>query len=302
MGDGRGDYALNAVVTGLRKAGRLSRYILLVPQAHGLWWEPNAEGPLNRVLRSVFHSLSVDTNQVYLGGSSNGGMGTMFYGTHLPDRFAALASNMGYPVVERDFLTKPLLNLDLLKNLFNTKVFLSHGGDDDQVTPEGDRSAYALLKKGPLAATYVELPGKGHDIPIADVLDRALAVFDSRQRDPFPKRIDFVMNEPAYASCYWIEVEDYSALPAQVTARIQGNLVDVISSGVRQMKLSLDDNLIDLTRPVTVRVNAKEIFQGMLRTTAQSLLWSAKDRMDAQLGYGVTLDLDISTDAEPPLR
>lgn len=301
MGDGRGDYALNAVVTGLRKAGRLSRYVLLVPQAHGLWWDRSAEGPLNRVLMTVLHSVSVDTNQIYLAGSSNGGMGTMFYGTHLPDRFAALASNMGYPVMERDFLTKPL-NLDLLKNLYNAKVFLSHGGDDDQVTPEGDRSAYALLKKGPLAATYVELPGKSHDIPIADVLSRALAVFDSRQRDPFPKRIDFTMNEPAYASCYWIEVEDYSALPAQVTARILGNTVEVQSAGVRQMKLSLDDNLVDLTKPVLVRVNAKEIFNGMLHASAQGLLWSAKERMDAQLGYGVTLDLDISSDYRPPDR
>lgn len=301
MGDGRGDYALNAVVTGLRKAGRLSRYILLVPQAHGLWWEPSAEGPLNRVLMTIFHSISADTNQIYLAGSSNGGMGTMFYGTHLPDRFAALASNMGYPVVERDFLTKPQ-NLDLLKNLFNARVFLSHGSNDDQVTPEGDRSAYALLKKSPLPATYVELPGKGHDIPIADVLARALAVFDSRQRDPFPKRIDFVMNEPAYASCYWIEVKDYSALPAQVTARVQGNTVDVQSAGVRQMKLSLDDNLVDLTKPVVVRVNAKEIFRGMLRASAQGLLWSAKERMDAQLGYGVTLDLDIPSGGGPLYR
>jgi hypothetical protein len=301
MGDGRGDYALNAVVTGLRKAGRLSRYILLVPQAHGLWWDRNAEGPLNRVLMTVLHSVSVDTNQIYLAGSSNGGMGTMFYGTHLPDRFAALASNMGYPVVERDFLTKPQ-NLDLLKNLFNAKVFLSHGGDDDQVTPEGDRSAYALLKKGPLAATYVEIPGKSHDIPIADVLARVLAVFDSRQRNPFPKRIDFVMNEPTYASCYWIEVEDYSALPAQVTARIQGNTVEVQTGGVRQMKISLDDNLVDLTKPVIVRVNAKEIFHGMLHASVQRLLWSAKERMDAQLGYGVTLDLDISSDYRLPNR
>jgi hypothetical protein len=170
------------------------------------------------------------------------------------------------------------------------------------VTPEGDRSAYALLKKGPLAATYVELPGKSHDIPIADVLSRALSVFDSRQRDPFPKRIDFTMNEPAYASCYWIEVEDYSALPAQVTARILGNTVEVQSAGVRQMKLSLDDNLVDLTKPVLVRVNAKEIFNGMLHASAQGLLWSAKERMDAQLGYGVTLDLDISSDYRPPDR
>jgi len=301
MGDGRGDYALSALVNGLKKAGRLSQYILLVPQAHGLWWEPSAEGPLNRILLTMLHSVSVDTNQIYLGGSSNGGMGTMFYGTHLPDRFAALASNMGYPVLERDFLTKPL-NLDLLKNLFNAKVFLSHGLDDAHVTPDGDRSAYAQLKKAPVPATLLELPGKGHDIPIADVLGRALAVFETSQRDPFPKRIDFIMNEPAYAACYWIEVEDYSVLPARVTAHITGNTVDVESAGVRQMRLALDENLVDLSKPVIVRVNGRELFNGQLHASAQSLLWSAKERMDAQMGYSVTIALEVATDGSHDLN
>jgi hypothetical protein len=40
----------------------------------------------------------------------------------------------------------------------------------------------------------------------------------------------------------------------------------------------------------------------MLRASAQGLLWSAKERMDAQLGYGVTLDLDIPSDGGPLYR
>ena len=90
---------------------------------------------------------------------------------------------------------------------------------------------------------------------------------------------------------------EYAALPAHVAARILGNTVDVDSVGVREMRLALDDNLVDLSKPVVVRINGKELFRGSLHASAQGLLWSAKERMDAQLGYGVTLDLDVATDA-----
>ena len=80
-------------------------------------------------------------------------------------------------------------------------------------------------------------------------------------------------------------------------ARILGNTVELDTVGVRQMRLALDDNLIDLSKQVVVRVNGKELFHGSLHASAQGLLWSAKERMDAQLGYGVALDLDVTTDS-----
>lgn len=291
MGDGRGDYALKSIADALRKAKKMSEYILLVPQAHGKWWEPEAEAALNGILRAVLQSISVNTNEICLAGSSNGGMATMFYGTHMPDMFAALASNMGYPAVDRTFMEKPP-EFEPLKNLFNAKVFLSHGSDDELVTPEGDREASSFLRKNHVPVTYVEVPRKGHDVPIEDVLAKALKVFESQKRNPFPKHIDFLMNEPAYPSCYWIKILAYSALPAKVTAKIVGNTVEIETTGVREMKLSLDENMIDLSQPLLVRVNNKDVFQGVLHPSASGILWSAKERMDAQLAYCVSLDLD----------
>jgi hypothetical protein len=218
-------------------------------------------------------------------------MATMFYGTHMPDMFAALASNMGYPAVDRTFMEKPP-EFEPLKNLFNAKVFLSHGSDDELVTPEGDREASSFLRKNHVPVTYVEVPRKGHDVPIEDVLAKALKVFESQKRNPFPKHIDFLMNEPAYPSCYWIKILAYSALPAKVTAKIVGNTVEIETTGVREMKLSLDENMIDLSQPLLVRVNNKDVFQGVLHPSASGILWSAKERMDAQLAYCVSLDLD----------
>jgi len=292
MGDGRGDIALKAITDALRRSDRLSRYVLLVPQAHGKWWEAGAENAFLSVLKTVLGEVSVDTNAIFLAGSSNGGMGTLFYGTHLPDRFTALASNMGYPAVERAFFKNPP-SLESLKNLFNGKVFLSHGSKDDQVTPQGDRQASLFLRNCHVPVTYVELPRKGHDIEIGDILERALEVFDSQKRNPFPKRIDFLMNESEFPSCYWITIKDYDALPAKVTAKIDGNTVDILTTGIREMRLFLNDHMVDLAKPVRIRINDKAVFEGPLNPSAANILWSTKERSDAQLAFSVALDLEI---------
>jgi len=290
MGDGRGDIALKSVADALKKAGRDSEYVVLVPQAHGKWWEPEAEAAVNAALKTVLQTVSVNTNRIFLAGSSNGGMGTMYYGTHLPEKFAALASNMGFPAVKRDFPGKPA-ELEPLKNLFNAGVFLSHGKDDDWVTPEGDREAASFLKRNRIPVTFVEIARKGHDVPIGDVLARALEVFEKQRRNPSPPRIDFVMNDPAYPTCYWITILGTTALPARVAAHITGNKVEIETSGVRDLRVSLDETLVDLSRPVSIRINDRDAFQGLLHASSSSILSSAKERTDAQTAYSVSLAL-----------
>jgi predicted esterase len=292
MGDGRGDIALKAITDAMKTTHRLADFILLVPQAHGKWWDKDVETAVNGVLRTVLRSVSVDTNAIVLAGSSNGGMGTIYFGTHLPDRFIALASNMGFPAVERDFPDKPA-EFEPLKNLYNARVFLSHGRDDAWVPPEADRGAAAFLRRNRIPVMYDEIPRKGHDVPITDVLAKALEFFGPKERNPSPSRIEFVMNEPEYPTCYWVTVLATGGLPAKVTARIEGNTVDIKTEKVWDLRLSLDETLVDPTRPVSIRINDREVFRGMLHPSASTVLASAKERGDAQMAYSVSLDLKV---------
>jgi hypothetical protein len=292
MGDGRGDYAFQSVYNGLREAGALSRFILLVPQAHGKWWDVGVEAAVNRVLASALKSLSVDTNQVYLAGSSNGGMGTIYFGTRLPDRFAALAANMGYPVVDRRFLEEPQ-NLDILQNLNNAKVFLSHGADDRHVTPEGDRTTAEVLRKADGQVVLRELAGKKHNIDIREVIDEILDVFATERRNPYPRRIDFVMSDPAYPRCFWVEVEGATGPTSQVHALVRGNTIEIKTDGVGRLRLYLDENLLDLSKEVVTMVNGREMFRGLVRPSTADLLLSLKKTADAQEVYAASLELGV---------
>ncbi|MCX6559447.1 MAG: hypothetical protein NTZ26_02925 [Candidatus Aminicenantes bacterium] len=273
MGDGRGDLAFQAIYNGLRAAGALSHFILLVPQADGKWWDKDVEPVVNRVLTAALKTLSVDTNQVFLAGSSNGGMGTIYFGTRLPDRFAGLAANMGYPVVDRRFLEQPQ-NLEVLKNLTNARVFLSHGAQDDQVTPEGDRRTADILRQADGQVTQRVMPGRKHNIDIREVIAEILDVFASGRRNAYPRRIDFVLADAAYPRCFWIEAEGAPA-GAEIHAAVTGN------------------TLVDLTRDVVVRVNGREAYRGPVKPSADDLLFSLAMTADAQAAYGACLEIDM---------
>ncbi len=291
MGDGRGDYAFQSVYNGLREAGALSRFILVVPQADGKWWDRDVEPVVNGVLAAVLKTLSVDTNQLFLAGSSNGGMGTIYFGTRLPDRFAGLASNMGYPVVDRRFLEQPQ-NLEVLQNLSHATVFLSHGSRDDTVTPQGDRDTADLLHKADGSVVLREWPRKRHNIDIREVIDDILEVFASGRRNPYPRRIDFVLADPAYSRCFWVDAEGAPA-GAEVHARVTDNTIDVRAVGVSRLRLYLDEKLVDLARDVVVRVNGRESFRGRVHATADDMLFSLAKTADAQAVYSAYLEVGV---------
>jgi predicted esterase len=291
MGDGRGDYAFQAVYNGLREAGALSRFILVVPQANGRWWDEDVEPVLNRVLTAVLKTLSVDTNRVFLAGSSNGGMGTIYFGTRLPDRFAGLAVNMGYPVVDRRFLEKPQ-NLEVLRNLRTARVFLNHGASDDWVTPEGDRQVAEILRGEAAEVVQQEMPNRKHDIEIREVVAQILKTFATARRNPYPKHIDFTLADPAYARCFWLEAVG-AAAGDSFQAEINGNTIDVRTDTRGALRIYLDQAMIDLGREVVVRVNDREAFRGLVRSTVEDLVFTLAETMDTRAIYGARLEIDL---------
>jgi predicted esterase len=290
MGDGRGDYAFQAIYNGLGEARALSRFILVVPQADGKWWDKDVEPILGRVLTAVQKTFSVDADQVFLAGSSNGGMGTIYFGTRLPDRFAGLAVNMGYPVVDRSFLEKPQ-NLDLLRNLRTARVFLNHGASDDWVTPEGDRQVADILRQVSGPVVRQEMPNRKHDIEIREVIREILKTFESARRDPYPRRLDFTLADPAYARCFWLEAVG-AAAGDSFNAVIEGNTIEIRTDTRGRFRLYLDEELVDMGREVLVRVNGREAFRGRVKPTVEDLVFTLAETLDAKALYGVRLEID----------
>ncbi|HEK86662.1 MAG TPA: hypothetical protein ENO29_09970 [Candidatus Aminicenantes bacterium] len=292
MGEGRGDLSLLSFYYALKKDDHLSRYILLVPQAFGHWWEPEVEQDLKKIWRRIIKDYSLDTDRLYLCGSSNGGMGTIFYATSFPDRFAALGENMGFPFLNRKEVSLDE-DLDKLKNLFNTDIFISHGEADDQVSPEGDRKAFNFLKKNGQEVIYQEFPNKKHNIDPAEIINLITNLFDKSSRNPYPRKLYFIMTDGIYSQCYWLKIQEYSDLPVEVQAEIKDNSVNLKTKNVKKIKLYLDDNLVDLNKEIQVFINNQLEFQGRLSSSSENLLMSIKEKADPALAYQASLELEI---------
>jgi len=52
----------------------------------------------------------------------------------------------------------------------------------------------------------------------------------------------------------------------------------------------LNDKLVDLTRPVTVRINENEAFRGLVQPSVTALLQSIDDKLDDKLVYTARID------------
>ncbi|MFQ6083812.1 MAG: alpha/beta hydrolase-fold protein [Candidatus Aminicenantia bacterium] len=291
-GEGWGDITVKTIYQNLKASNYLSEYILLVPQAQGMWWEVEDERAFSLLLPVILKNYSIDTNRVYMAGGSNGGMGTFFYSTHEPDRFAAIASYMGHPVVKHN-PPETEQDREVLKNLINTAIYMIHGEKDKIIQPNGDRLAYKKLSKLNYKIKYEELPERGHDISFAEIKDKIINWFKTNQRNPHPNKIELVMNYPQYNRSYWLRVERTNQLPAKVSAKINDNTIEIKTEGVLSLTVFLDEELVDISKEVIIKINRKQVYKVQPLPTVKCLLKSVRETIDPKLSYGVALVFKI---------
>ena len=106
------------------------------------------------VLNQLIASGIVDTNRIYIAGSSMGGFSTYAFITQYPDLFAAAAPMAGAADISK-----------MSAWAGKVPIWIFHGGADPTVPVEGDRAVFAKLKEmgvDPSTYKYTEYPGVGH--------------------------------------------------------------------------------------------------------------------------------------------
>lgn len=132
--------------------------ILFVPQCPerktwgGLKGAPSVGDLVVETLRSLEHTLSVDTARRYITGNSMGGYGTWLIAAKYPEIFAAAIPICGGG--------DPLL----AKQLTKVPIWAFHGEKDMNVPVSGSRGVIEAIKKAGGNPIYTEFPGKAHDI------------------------------------------------------------------------------------------------------------------------------------------
>ncbi|MBC7364059.1 MAG: hypothetical protein H5U07_05905 [Candidatus Aminicenantes bacterium] len=234
----------------------------------------------------------MDTERMYAAGTSNGAMATFFYGTHMADRFAAIFSNMGYPVVKQSPPETPR-DAEMLRNLKNTSVYLVHGDSDNMVFPVGSQRAYRQLRQLRYDVKYDEFPGRDHDIKLSEVKDKIIQLFREKIRNAVPHELDFVLNDEEVNWYYWIKVEKVKALPAYVAAEIneKKNEIRIKTRNVESLTVFCDSRQLDLSQEVKIILNNKTVFSGMVGASPEVILETARSKLDPTLLYGASIKI-----------
>ena len=178
------------------------------------------------------------------------------------------------------------------------------------------RQLVTLLKRFKIDVDYTETKGIGH-VPTDAIVDQCYAKLRARKREPYPRQIVLQSNRPdtLFNRADWVQV--YQSLNPGKEVRFllrrghgqirvnqnafrvdaamaSPNHVEVKADNVQTMRLYFNDRLIDFKKPVTIIVNKKPRFEGLVKPNVAEML---NDQLFLGRGwryYTGVVDLDLT--------
>jgi hypothetical protein len=274
------------------------RMILIAPNVlqkrYAEWGgNPKEEFYVRELFKAVKRTWKIDTNRVYMGGTSMGGYGTWQIGGHQADLFAGLVSGAGGILIgTRSGAT---WGWGVIGNLMHTPIAFVHGGKDKPAPPwsdaEADRILTALAKEHPgcYRHKYLFYPKSGHGVPRKG-MSEAVAWTARFKRDPYPKKVLWEPRRTINKQFYWLRTEEPRVF-SRLEGEIQGNAVRLKTQNILGgLSVLLNKHLVDMAKPVTVEIGGQCVFKDHVRPTLGTILETVDARIDEQQWYSVRID------------
>jgi hypothetical protein len=132
----------------------------------------------------------------------------------------------------------------------------------------------------------------------------------------YPEEIVWKSYEKIFARAFWVEVvkrtepppliivhmdqkgaesERRTELrpPSLVKAKRKGNAIEISTEEVKELRVYLDDAMVDLDKPVTITVNGKKLHDGVVKRSMDVLIEEAHKRHDSSMLYTAFVDLKL---------
>lgn len=266
--------------------------IYLAPRAPtdswNMWFQDNVDPLFDRIIRAAVVNLDVNPDKVYLMGYSAGGDGAYQMGPRMADRWAAAAAMAGHP---NDASPRNLRNIG-----FNIHV----GGDD---TSYG-RNTIALTWKQQLdSLQQLDTAGYHHSVTVHAGLPHWMNLEDSVavswmmqfRRNPTPKKIVWRNDNVPHTTFYWLGIPLSQAKKgSEIVATCSSQTITVERSiGIDSVTLYLNDALLDLDLPVTLKAQGATLFTGIVNRTIATIAAITTDRSDQAMVFSAQLAVDL---------
>ncbi len=277
--------------------GSLSEGLMIVPRAPVDAWNMWFQQPMNKLIDDVIRAATlfgeINPNKVYIMGYSAGGDGTFRLASRFSDHWAGASMSGGHPGE-----VEPV-------TLRNIPFALNMGGQDSAY----NRNGLAREWKTKLANLKAnDTPGRGYDHLVSifenkphwmDFLDDVgIKFIRDKVRNPYPKRVVWLQNSFGPTSYfYWLGVgkddlvgENYNNLNKKIDVEVRdGNNIHILSNYAAELKLYLNDSIVDLDQDVKIYVNDNKIFDKKVLRREPIIQKTAKERLDASYVFSAEL-------------
>ncbi len=240
-----------------------------------LWHEAHIDPLFDRLIEGMVATRGVDPNRVYLMGYSAGGDGVWQLAPRMADRFAAAAMMAGHP------------NEASLLGLRNLPFAIFMGGEDaaydrNKIAAERGGQLEALQKADPQGYEHLTKVYKGLPHWMEGKDAEAVPWMAKHTRNPWPKKIVWFQDDVTHDQFYWLEIPAGSAKAGQqITATVTGNDILLEGDVPIGVTLHLSDALVNLDTPLTVKINGRQVHQGVVQRSAATIAAALKSRPDA---------------------
>ncbi len=251
-----------------------------------LWHQAPIDQLFARLIEDVVICERVDPDRVYLLGYSAGGDGVYQLAPRMADRFAAAAMMAGHP---NEAVPDGLRNLPFTIQM----GALDAAFDRNRVAGEWGKRLDALSAADPGAYVHrVDIrAGKGHWMDGEDA--EVLPWMAGFVRDPRPKRIVWVQDDVTHPRSYWLAVDSPKA-GDRIVAERQGQEIRVIEAPAgKEIRIRLDDAMVDLEQDVTVVHVGQELFRGRVLRSRDVIRRVLGERHDPSMAFTAEIAIRI---------
>lgn len=293
-------------------------YLVLAPTSGRRGWgAARGERIVLSAIADVRESFNIDTNRLFIDGTSAGAQAAWMYALRSPGMFAGLVSRSG--AVDQ-------LTTLLLPNAQNTPVYIVHGLKDRIIPVDNIKKVRrALMRLG--CDLEFRLDTKSGHSTFSDQTPRIIEWMAGRARDPYPQDVRFIFRSLKHPRAYWLQAElltdnvfdpsrpivvpkvggepltgelrdNYllsmaKAGMAVLNGKIAGNSIEVTAKHIIGYTILLSDELLDLDDPVEVHTNRKKSFYGKVRRSLPFMLEWARRNRDPEMLFSANLRIVI---------
>jgi hypothetical protein len=263
--------------------------IYLAPRAidntWNMWQKPMVDYFFEQIIKHAITMEAVDPNKIYLLGYSAGGDGVYQLGPRMADFWAAAAMMAGHPGDAR------------AENLMNLPFSISVGALDSSF----NRNALAAIWKLKLDSLQKFHPGNyAHRVNIYDGLPHWMNRKDSTEvawmatqvRNPAPAQITWIQDDVPKTRFYYLGTAISKASPGKrVDIRRSQNRIDVGNNDYDLLYIYLNDQVVNMDKPVKVYLKGKLMFSGLIARNPQMISKTATEYLDKSRIYYARLVL-----------